>query len=214
MKSRILLFVGILCASHFLLSVTALADSPVQVSTGYYDLAPPIAGNTAALPDPWYGSVNTTFYGSASLAQSGDPDEDAILLQNLGSTPVTLSAADFGGTQNLFTLDSISGSITLNPNQNYILAGVDGSDASFTDQVNLTIGGNNYSYNDAVNSVNYPDGVLHGFPTASDETVSWTPIYTPTFSTPDNSSTLLLAACSIITLGCYQLRLRRVTAVS
>ena len=174
------------------------AQQDVKVSTGYDDAGP---GTSPYLPvpDPWYGSLNTTFYGNAAQAQDGDPDEDAILLQNLGGSAVSLTAASIGGWD-LFAMDSIGGPVTLLAGQYVILAGVDGSDSIGSLQtVSLTLGGIPYSYLD-VTGPGFGLGALGGHDTYW-ESVPWTPIYTPNLGVPDESSTLWLAGISLIGLG-------------
>jgi hypothetical protein len=156
------------------------AGTNVAVYTGYYDL-PPFPGEGGSdlpLPSPWFGSANTAFY-SNGINPTNDPDVSAILLLNLGPSIVVLSNANIGGTVNLFTFDSISNNVLLAPNQFAVFVGPDGSEATFTDVVNLTINGTLYSYTDAGDAIFFPSGVLHGFPSATDETVPWTPIYMP-----------------------------------
>jgi len=187
-------------------AIGAQAQQDVEVSTGYNDAGP---GTSPYLPvpDPWYGSANTTFYGDAAQAQDGDPDEDAVLFQNLGGTSVSLTAANIG-VYDLFSLDSITGPVTLAPGQNVILAGVDGSDIFGSVQtVGLTIGGTAYSYQD-VAGPSFGNGALGGNDTYW-ESVPWTPIYTPRFGVPDESSTLILTVFGLAGLGVCQRRFGR-----
>jgi len=207
-------FGGVL-AVMALASVPVRAQQPVQVSTGYqdypYSLVSPDGGNNL-----WYGSPNTVFFGSASLAQSGDPDEDAILLQNLGGSSATLSSLTIGsGSFDLFSLDGIGGPVTLAPGTNYIFAGVDGSDIGFGPGVDLTVNGTLYSYSDTTTGTTTTGGdyVLHGFP-GGDESVEWTPIYTPTTSNsvPDSASTLGLLAAAMAGMVALRYMLARASA--
>jgi hypothetical protein len=184
----------------------------VRISTGYNDEprngVPYSAGS--GQPDPWYGSANTTFYGDAGAAQAYDPDEDAILLQNLGATPLTLTAANIG-IYNLFTLDGIGGAVSLAPGQNVILAGVDGSDAFGPLQtVGLTIGGQNYSFSD-VATADAPDGVLFGANPwiGGSESIPWTTIYAPSNGAPDSGSSLALMATTLTGLCGIARRFRK-----
>jgi hypothetical protein len=179
----------------------AAADSTVAVSTGYYDLPQGTIAGDLALPDPWLGSPNTTFYGATSLGW--DPDINGVLLRNLGSAAVTLSALTIGGTFDLFALDNIVGPITLLAGQNYVFAGVDGSDENFAEFVSLVVDGQAYQYADAFDSTLYPEGVLHGFPSQQNETVPWTVIYAPvsTASVPESSATLPLLGLGLGVLG-------------
>ena len=190
------------CAASGLILIVSQArgQSLVQVSTGYYDLPPGNGGSNLALPSPWVGSSNTVFYGNTSVATSSDPDENAILLQNLGSSPVTLTALNIGSTIDLFSAsyDNITGPVTLNPGMSYIFAGVDGSDVAFTDVVNLTVNGQSYSYNDAVNATYYPSGVLVGFPVSTDETVPWTVINSAVPEPASDALLLGVAAAGIV----------------
>ena len=167
-------------------ALSSWAASPVLVATGYYDEPPDqgYGGSNLPLPSPWYGSPNTTYFGSVADATSSDPDLSAVLFQNLGTSTATLTAASLGGSYDLFSYNSITGPILLPPGQFIILAGPDGSDVSFPNAVNVTVNGTAYSYPDAVDPTFYPSGVLHGFPESSDETVPWTTIYTPTTLPP------------------------------
>jgi hypothetical protein len=189
--------------SFFLFATQAgQAAQNVEVSTSYND--GPRNGTPYSLgsgqPLPWNGSANTLFYGDVGLANAFDPDEDAILLQNLGGSSISLTAATLG-SYNLFTLDSIGGPVTLAPGQNVILAGVDGSDVlSGLQMVGLTMGGTPYSYSD-VATTDAPDGVLFGASPwiGGVETIPWTPIYTPRFSTgvPDSGPGLAMMAATL-----------------
>jgi hypothetical protein len=207
LKRLLRAFVGV----NLMATFAAFGGSdPVKVSTGYFDLSSPVFYAGQTLPDPWYGSPNTTFFGSVGQATSSDPDEDAILLQNLSGSSVTLSALNIGGAFNLFSMNGVAGSVSLAPGQYYIFAGVDGSDTGFTSVVNLTVGGTAYSYND-VTSVNYPGGALHGYPVSTNETVPWTPVYTPpsTSNVPDSASTLLLVFGGLAPMLAIRRRLAR-----
>jgi len=206
---------GGVLAALALASVPAHAQQPVQVSTGYqdypYSLNSPDGGNHL-----WYGSPNTVFYGDAGQALGTDPDEDAVLLQNLGGSNVTLSSLVIGsGSFDLFSIDSVGGPVTLAPGTNYIFAGVDGSDIGFGPGVSLTVGGTNYSYLDTTNGTTPTGGdyVLHGYP-GGDESVQWTPIYTPNFSNsvPDQASTLALLTAVMAGLVALRRRLARAGA--
>jgi hypothetical protein len=203
---------GSLFAIVLLAAQVGRAQQDVAVSTGYNDEPrngisySPASGQ----PNPWYGSPNTTFYGNASTAQAYDPDEDAILLQNLGGSAVSLTAASMG-IYNLFSLDSIGGPVTLNPGQNVILAGVDGSDTfSGLQNVALTIGGVNYSYSD-VSTAAAPDGVLDGANPwiGGAESMPWTPIYTPNLGVPDSGPGLTLMAATLLGVCGFAHKLRR-----
>jgi hypothetical protein len=209
---------AIFCSVLAALSLTSVpthAQQPVQVSTGYQDYAnslnSPEGGNNL-----WYGSPNTVYFGSSGAALSSDPDFDAVLLQNLGGSNVTLSSLSIGsGSYDLFSLDSVSGPVTLDPGTNYIFAGVDGSDLNFGPGVNLTVGGTLYNYLDTTNGTTPTDGnyVLNGYP-GGDESVQWTPIYTPDFSSPvpDTASTLGLLAAVMAGLVALRRRLAQARA--
>jgi len=189
-------------------TTVAVAGSTVEVSTGYYDLPQGTIAGDLALPNPWLGSPNTTFYGDASLGW--DPDENGVLLRNLGSAAVTLSALTIGGTFDLFALDNIAGPITLLAGQNYVFAGVDGSDENFAGFVSLVLDGHAYQYADAFDSTLYPEGVLHGYPSQRNETVPWTIIHAAgsTASVPETSATFPLLALGLGALGFSRRRLR------
>jgi hypothetical protein len=207
---------GLLSGSLFSLLLLAAqagrAQQDVEVSTGYND--EPRNGTPYSVgsgqPIPWYGSPNTTFYGNVGQAAAYDPDEDAILLQNLGGSSVSLTAANMG-SYNLFSLDSIGGPVTLAPGQNVILAGVDGSDVfSGVQTVGLTIGGTAYSYSD-VATAQAPDGVLFGASPwiGGAETMPWTAIYTPSFSAPDTGPDLVLMVATLLGVCGFSHKLRR-----
>lgn len=157
------------------------AGTNVAVYSGYYD-EPPFPGEGGSdlpLPNPWYGSANTIYYGNGANP-TGDLDASAILLLNLGSSIVVVSNANIGNdTYDFFGIDSITSFVLLPPNQFVILVGPDGSEVSFADVINLTMNGTLYSYPDATNATYSPNGVLRGYPSASDETVPWTPVYLP-----------------------------------
>ena len=195
-------FMGSAAIWVLLIASNSYGQTLVQVSTGYYDLPPGSGGSNLPLPNPWVNSSNTVFYGSTANAMSGDPDESAILIQNLGSSPVALTALNVGDSIDLFSLayGNITGTVPLNPGTNYIFAAFDGSDVSFTSVVNLTLGSQNYSYGDAIDPTLYPSGVLHGFPNSTDETVPWTVISTPipessAYAALFGSTTLGFAVC-------------------
>jgi hypothetical protein len=180
------------------LAATGHAQSLVAVSTCYND--EPANGSAYSVgsnqPVPWIGSPNTTFYGNAGVAATYDPDEDGILLQNMGTSAIDLTAASIG-SYDLFTLDSITGPVELDVGANVILAGVDGSDLfSGIQSVDLTIGGIGYNYSD-VATAEAPSGVLDGANpwVGGAESQPWTSIT----SIPEPSAYALLVALS--TLG-------------
>jgi len=153
----------------------------VIVSTGYYDLTPAQFPGGLPVPNPWYGSPNTTFYGNVGQATSSDPDEDAVLLQNTGTTALTLQALTIGsGTINLFAINGVTSPVTLAANSYTIFAGVDGSDESFGPVVNFTLNGQSFSFSDPTGS-GYASGVLHGYTVFgnADETIPWTVGFSP-----------------------------------
>lgn len=153
------------------------AGANVAVYSGYYDEPPGQGGSDLPLPNPWYGSSNTAYYGAIP---SADPDVSAVMLLNLGPSIVVLSAANIGSNSyDLFGIDSITNSVFLVPNQFTILVGPDGSEVSFDGLVNLTMNETSYSYSDATNATYFPSGVLHGYPSGTDETVPWTELYLP-----------------------------------
>jgi len=196
-------------------TTVAVADSTVEVSTGYYDLPQGTIAGDLALPNPWLGSPNTTFFGDITLASPlRDPDENGVLLRNLGSTAVTLSALTIGGTFDLFALDNIAGPITLLAGQNYVFAGIDGSDENFAEFVSLVLDGQAYQYADAFDSSLYPYGVLHGYPSTRNETVPWTIIHAvdSSASVPEASATFPLLGLGLGVL-CFSRRCLGMVAV-
>ncbi len=196
------------------LAVTSRAQSQVAVSTGYND-EPQFGasyGPTSDQPIPWIGSPDTVFYSNPAIdSTSYDPDQDAILLQNLGTSPIDLTAASIVGEYNLFALDDITGPVVLAPGVNVILAGPDGSDVlpATLQTVGLTIGGTSYSYSD-VTTAEAPYGVLYGASPwiGGSETQPWTSIYTPptSSSVPDASSTMLLSGIALSSLAAFRRR--------
>lgn len=176
MKGRIIA----LCVVVLLLAQGTMAHAGIVVSTGYYDLTQAQYPDGLPAPNPWYGSPNTTFYGNVGQATSSDPDEDAVLFYNTGPDAVTVQALTIGsGTLNLFTIDSISGTVTIQANSYAIFAGVDGSDSSFGPRVNFTLNGQGLSFTDPTGP-GFGSGALHGNSTfgSADETVPWTVGYT------------------------------------
>ena len=140
----------VLAALTAVMSVCS-TQAQVVVSGGYND--GPGSLSDFALPNPWYGSPNTTFYGNAATAQAFDPDENAILIQNIGGSPVVISKATMGSL-NLFTLDSVGSAITIGAGQSVIFAGNDGSDNHPGSTVSVTIGGIVYNFQDSNNLLN------------------------------------------------------------
>ncbi len=161
------------------LVIGTISRADVIISSGYYDLSPAQSGGGPALPNPWYGSANTTFYGSASdisAATSSDPDISGLLFQNTGSTSVTLSALGLSGGLNVLGRGGVA-SVTLAPGQSYIFAVGDGSDDGLSLQtISATLNGTAYSFADATTAL-APDGVLFGDSPqlgGGDETQPWT----------------------------------------
>jgi len=143
------------------------------------------------------------FYSNPSIDSAAyDPDQDAIMLENLGAAPINLTAASIVSEINPFSLDGITGPVVLDPGVFVVLAGVDGSDVlpSGLQTGGLTIGGIGCDYSD-VATAEAPDGVLEGaMPwVGGAETQPWTPIYTPQVANnvPDSSSTMLLTAIAL-----------------
>jgi|ERR1035437_5356988 hypothetical protein len=175
MKLKLILGNALLCGL-LALGVGSSAHAGTIIYTGYYDLPPPTGGNPNTLPDPWYGSTNTTFLGSSSQATAADPDEAAVLIQNTGPAAVTLSQ---GATVGGFTLwDTLigAGGLSIGAGDYVILSGttssnMDGSDGIFSNSlVKLTINGTLYSFTDSTNA-------LIGSPIGSaNETIPWTQI--------------------------------------
>ena len=151
-------------------------------------------------------SANVTYFGNAGIAQAYDPDINAILLENMGGSSVSLTAASMGG-YDLFTIDSISSSVALSPGAFVILAGVDGSDLSSLASVGLTIDGFSYSYSD-VTTTEAPSGVLFGASPwiGGSESIPWTPIYTPTSSVPDSGTTAVMLGSALFGLAALRRR--------
>ena len=190
-SSRALLFMA------FLAVAAAGAKADVILSAGYYDL-PPCCGNPNPVPDPWYGSPNTTFLGSASEATNSDPDEAALLFTNTGTTAVTLDqgvTVTSGGTP--YELwDSLigSGGFSILPGQSVILSGTianafDGSDLNLVDStISFDLNGSPY---DAFDS----ESILAGF-AAYDETQPWTQVgdFLGTSPVPEPGSLGLVSA--------------------
>jgi hypothetical protein len=206
-------------AASLLLSLTSWAQSKVAVSSGYND-EPREGGSFSGIaysadsgqPVPWIQSAATSFFGNSATAMAFDPDEDAILLVNDGTSPISLTDATIGAFD-LFSLDGITGPVTLNPGWNYILAGVDGSDTFGSPQsIGVTLGGTLYSYTDVVTS-QAPNGVLAGADPfiGGAESMPWTAVYTPSSSNtvPDTASTGVLAGIALAGLAALRRKLAR-----
>jgi hypothetical protein len=191
------------------LTAVSVARADVVFYTGYYDLPPPQGGNSSPLPDPWYGSPNTTFYGNAGQAQSGDPDESGFLIVNTGPSAVTLSqGVTIGGFQ-LWDSFIGAGGTVIGSGQNLILSGsgnFDGSDIGFNYAViNITIDGIAHSYTDSGNVL---FGSLNG---AANETLPWAEIgrISAATATTPLPAALPLFATGLGALGLLALRRKR-----
>jgi hypothetical protein len=178
MKSQVSAFLATLSALSPLALQSARAD--VVVSAGYYDVAP-CCGNTNPFPSPWYGSPNTTYFGDISNVTGSDPDEAAILIQNTGTSAVTLAPGVTVGTLTLWN-SFIGTDYSIGPGQNIILSATigdnfDGSDIGLGGSVvSLTINGTSYNFKDTNN-------ILSGWPGGSaDETLPWSQIGDISFS--------------------------------
>jgi hypothetical protein len=150
---------ALLCAA-LLFGAASFANADILVYAGYYDLSP-------GLPAPWYGSPNTTFFGSVPQATSSDPDESAILLTNTGITAVTLDpgfTVAAGGSSYTLWDGFIGSGFAIQPGQNLILAGTaangfDGSEINLTNAVIFfTLNGQKFQLTD-------PKSILFGAPT-------------------------------------------------
>ena len=131
---------------------------------------PPSGSFTNPLPNPWYGSPNTTFLGDISAATSSDPDESAVLITNTGSSAVTLSqGVSIGGLSLWDSLIPLSG-LTIPAGNNVIFSGTtsanfDGSDGVFkNDIISITLNGIGYSFTSSA---------IYGGPSSTNETISW-----------------------------------------
>src|SRR5271166_3816918 len=158
------------CAACLLLLGTA-AKADTTVSLGYYDLAP-CCGNSNPLPNPWYGSANTTFLGDVALATSGDPDEAGILFTNTGTTAVTLDQGvtiTYGSTA-LTLWNSLigSGGFSIGAGDSVILAAttndnLDGSDLGLIGStISFSINGTAYSVVDSGHAGAVDGSILAG----------------------------------------------------
>jgi len=169
------------------LALGSVGRAGIIVSSGYYDLSPAASGGGPALPDPWFGSANTTFFGStADLANAvaSDPDISALLIQNTGATSVTLSALSLTPSGMDVLARALTpngnlpaGSVTLAAGQNYIFAVGDGSDEGLSGQtISVTLNSTVFNFADVTTTL-APDGVLFGDSPqlgGGDETQPWT----------------------------------------
>ena len=204
-----------LIALVIVLSLSAVARADVIVSSGYYDLSPAASGGGPPLPNPWFGSANTTFSGSVTDladAVASDPDISALLFQNTGATDVTLSALSLSIGLNVL-LRAGDSSVTLVPGQNYIFAVGDGSDTGLSGQtISATLNGTGHSFADATTSL-APDGVLYGNNPqlgGGDETQPWTQdadlLHSGTSAVPEPSSYVFLVAAFLGLVGGSRMR--------
>ena len=205
-------FAGLGCAALLLLGAPAHAD--VLVYAGYYDLPPPDGGNSNPLPNPWFGSANTTFDGDTTLASSGDPDESALMFTNTGGSAVSLSALSVSwGANNDAPWNSFLAQ-TIDPGWSVIFSGTssfsfDGSDLGLMNaSIAFTLDSNDYSVDDN-------NSVLFGGPTSANETMPWTLLscigscgVTPPSDVPE-SGTLSLTAAGILMLAGFGFTRRR-----
>ena len=153
------------------LVVGAASRADIIVSSGYYDLSPAASGGGPALPDPWIGSANTSFYGPKSdqaNAVSSDPDIAGLLVQNIGTEVVTLMNLSLSFGINILgrarTPDGNLplGNVKLLSGQNYIFAVGDGSDSGLENEtINITLNASNFKFLDAKTTL-APFGVLDG----------------------------------------------------
>lgn len=178
MKLSVTSFTASLLIAFVALNGPTPANADVLVSTGYDDGTG--SGGTPIPPNPWFGSPNTTFYGSASdlaLAPASDPDLSGVLFQNTSAAPVTIQDVSITAFD-LFTRARLTGPVSLDPGHFAIFADGDGSDSLAPDQiVSFTVNGQSFSFSDAITAAQ-PDGVLKGnIPFINGvETVPWTQI--------------------------------------
>src|SRR5208283_2397156 len=89
--------IAYLTSIAFFLGFQPAVRADIIISTGYDDgYGNGTVGTPPIPPNPWYGSANTTFFGSASdlsAAPASDPDISGVLLHNTGSTAVTVQDA-------------------------------------------------------------------------------------------------------------------------
>ena len=178
-----------------LLSTSLSTHADVLVEAGYYDLPGGSVGGASPypLPDPWYGSANTSFFGSTYLATDGDPDEAAVILENTGSTAVTLSQGVIIGGLTLWNSYIPAGGFTLGAGDNVIFSGTlggyegsntDGSDNVFpNNKIDLMLDGKAYEFTTSA---------LTGYPDSANETLSWTLAGAVVTSVPEPSESILL----------------------
>jgi hypothetical protein len=201
--------VGLLIVLAFLVSPYPRVRGDILVSSGYYDLSPAQSGGGPALPSPWAGDANTTFYGTSgdiSASTSSDPDISGILVQNTGAAAVTLmdlkiSAFDVLNRAMTPSGNYPGGNITLVPGQNYIFCVGDGSEESLTGQtITINFDGNTHAFPDAITTL-APSGVLAGdMPQlgGGDETQPWTPDADIVVPEPSTLALLVLGSLGLL----------------
>jgi len=165
-----------------LLAGTAGARADITLSLGYYDLAP-CCGNSNALPNPWYGSPNTTFLGDAALATSSDPDESGLLFTNTGSTKVTLGPGVTVGSLTLWNSLIGASGFSIAPGASVILSATtddnfDGSDIPLVDStISFSLNGAPFSVVDTGHTGAVDGSILAGSTNGSaNETLPWTQV--------------------------------------
>ena len=185
-----------------------VARAELIVSTGYNDsdgIAGGIAPPGLTVPNPWFGSPNTTFYGSStdiSTAPAADPDLSGVLFQNSGPSAVTIQDVNITAGD-LFTRAGLVGPVTLGVGQNAIFCVGDGSDSLGSLQaVGFVINGQSYSVLDATTTSDgrtLASGVLAGGVVGNNfETVPWTEI--AVIPEPATAALLTCGALSLLML--------------
>lgn len=200
-----------------LMSSTNAVRADFIVSTGYSEGKG--TGGSPVPPSPWYGSANTSFYGNSSdisAAKSSNPDLSAVLIQNTGTSSLTIS--DVKLTKfDLFTRAGLTSPVTLGVGDYAIFAAGDGSDEPLIKQtVTFNIDGNTYSAADAITKA-APNGVLFGnTPFVNGvETIPWTQIDQvppPNTASPEPSTLTLMAVGLVGMFGFARRRRNRLAA--
>ena len=212
-----------LSAAFWLTAAVGNAKADVILSLGYYDVAPFFI--TEPLPNPWYGSPNTSFLGDVSIATSSDPDEAALMLTNTGSSAVTLDQGltVTSGSTVLRLWDSLIGmsGFTLGAGDHVILSATDYSpytDNTF-DGSDLKLIGSTISYsidgvayNAVDNQCSYCVGnsVLAGNQAGpTDETVTWTAVGPSAVPEPGTTGLVIVSLLLGLAGKCGRRRSRR-----